>query len=504
MEANAIDLEDVADPSVDVIKPKKIREDWISSYHKYEDWLFSQSPNKPLPKKTASNFFEDPQWNFYPKLKTSLSVEDASFEEGGAASSGGESEAEAPPPPKRRGVRIAGEEAAPPPPPASVRRPPRASFVPFVGVNSDDARNINFERGGRGRGRAAVAAALALSARRSELKPAEEAAALLSSSPNVSERARGAQIKAETAATKIQSAVRAVSQRRSIRSAAAVADEDGGAAAAGGGGSVAAGGGRAAAGRTPAAARRSAAKTPATTRRELLAQFQSPKGAHLTEAEVEEALSKLEQLEVRSAAKKVGSAVKTNYSVRKEAKQRTLDELILDLRQQIIDEIDNPAPAPRVPLVDDALDAVGNAVYRAWNLIGWRAKPKTVAAHVVQAVSPGKAPPPALVERVSAAVAEAAVDHEVEDQVAAVRAEARGYLSDEQVVRAVKLRSPEKLKRDPELDRRITEALNKEKLKAAAASLDKNRLNKVITEVYGRGKLTEDQRKRIFNRYWKK
>ena len=51
------------DPSVDVLKPKKIREDWISSYHKYEDWLFSQSPNKPLPKKTASNFFEDPQWN---------------------------------------------------------------------------------------------------------------------------------------------------------------------------------------------------------------------------------------------------------------------------------------------------------------------------------------------------------------------------------------------------------------------------------------------------------
>jgi hypothetical protein len=71
-------------------------------------------------------------------------------------------------------------------------------------------------------------------------------------------------------------------------------------------------------------------------------------------------------------------------------------------------------------------------------------------------------------------------------------------------VRAVKLRSPDKLKRDPELDRRITEALNKEKLKAAAASLDKNKLNKVITEVYGRGKLTEDQRKRIFNRYWNK
>ncbi len=66
------------------------------------------------------------------------------------------------------------------------------------------------------------------------------------------------------------------------------------------------------------------------------------------------------------------------------------------------------------------------------------------------------------------------------------------------------MRSPEKLKRDPDFDRRITEALNKEKLKAAAASLDKNELNRVITQVYGKGKLTKDQRDRNFSRYWKK
>jgi hypothetical protein len=467
------------DPSEDVLKPKRIREDWISSYHKYEDWLFAQSPTKPLPKKPASNFFDDPQWNVFPKLKTNLTVADASFEEGSAPSS-----VESEPPPRRRAVRIS-EEA----PPNTSKRPPRASYQPFIAVGPEDAKNINFQRGGRGR--AAVAAALALSARRPELRPAEEAAAVMSASPDPSVAAKGAAIKSETAATKIQSAVRAVSQRRKARSAA-VAEEDSGSPAAAGGG------------RTPGPGRRSAAKTPASTRRELLAQFQSPKGEHLTEAEVEEALSKFEALQAKSAAKKIGSAVKTHYSAKKEQQQRSLDELLVDLRQQIIDEIDNPGPAPRVPLVDDALDAVGSAVYKAWNLIGWKAKPKTVAAQVVQVVSPGKAASPALVERVVAAAEAAALEHEVETQVAAVRSEAKGYLTDEQVLERVKLRSPEKLKRNPEFDRRITEALNREKLKAAAASLDKNQLNKAITAVYGKGKLTDDQRRRIFNRFWNK